>query len=111
MIEGEQILIEMNKGFAGVHERLGRIESSAATRHTGCLERFAGIEQDMAVKQATNGIKEKIHEKKEIKQDWVKAKKVAFETWLVRTALGCIIVGVITLIGKLLLGHIDVIVK
>jgi hypothetical protein len=96
----EQIIFKMNEGFEKLHERFNDIAKETATRQIGCSARFGAIEQQIAVKTAVNGIK-----------DIEKSRKVANQSWLVRTALGSIIVGVLVIIWKIFLGHIDLIIK
>ena len=100
MTDVEQILMEMQKGFGSVHSRINDLAQEAHERQLGCFKRFGAIDQAMAVKEAKNGITED-----------AKKKKVDSQTWLVRTGLGVIITGVLILIGKMFLGHIDVIIK
>ena len=100
MVDLEQLFVEMGKGFGKVHDRLNDMESKSAQRQINCGVRFSLIEQDIAVKKAVNDTEDKEANK-----------KANFQLYLVRTALGAIIIGVLLVLWKIFVGHIDQIVK
>jgi len=100
MTDTEQILLEMQKGFSDLHDRLTKISDAANARQINCSARFSGIEQTIAIRAAVNGVHET-----------VKKKRVDFQTFLVRGALSTIIIGMLAIIWRIFLSHIDVIAK
>jgi hypothetical protein len=100
MTDTEQILIEMSAGFGKLHERLNQMIGETASRQISCSNRFSAIERDMGIRTAVNGEKDK-----------AKVRKVDFQSFLVRSALASIILGIGVILWKIFLGHIDLIVK
>lgn len=100
MTDTEQIIFKMQEGFGDLHDRLNKISEEAHSRQITCSSRFSGIEQSIAIRAAINGVNE-----------GAKKKRVDFQTYLVRGALSTIIVGVLLIIWKIFVGHIDLIVK
>jgi hypothetical protein len=100
MTDAEQILLEMSKGFSSLYDRLGELATQASARQLNCHKRFSDIEQSVAVKSAINNVEDK-----------AKEKNSNFEIYLVRTALATVIAGVLVVIWKIFLGHIDLIIK
>ncbi len=100
MIDTDQILVRMDEGFSKLHERLNELAKESAIRQLGCAARFGNIEQQLAIKSAVG-----IVEKAGI------AKTEAFRSALQITVWGTIIVGILVIIWKIFLGHIDLIVK
>ena len=100
MTDTEQILIRMSDNFGKLHKRLDDFATETAARQLGCQKRFGEIEQKIAIRSAMNGVEDK-----------AKAKKVDFQSYLVRTALGTLIIGILIIIWKIFIGHIDLIVK
>ncbi len=100
MTDTEQILIKMGEGFGKIHDRLNILAGESAARQLGCQKRFGDIEKEIGIKSAVNGVEEK-----------VRARKIDFQSYLVRTALVTIIGGVLVIIWKIFVGHIDLIVK
>lgn len=100
MTDTEQIIFKMTEGFGVIHERLNVIVDQTTQRRMDCEGRFAQIEKEVAVKNAVNGVNDK-----------VKKGKVAFQSYLVRGSLMIIIGGILLIIWKIFIGHIDLIVK
>jgi hypothetical protein len=95
MTDTEQILIKMSEGFGKVHTRLDDVLAQASARQLLCQKRFGEIEKDLGIRSAVNGFKDK-----------ARAKKVDFQSYLVRIALGTLIVGMLSVIYKIFVGHI-----
>ena len=100
MTDTEQILLKMQEGFNDLHDRLTKISEAANVRQINCAARFSGIEQSLAVKAAVNGF-----------SDSIKKKRLDLQTYLVRGALSSIIVGILVIIWKIFVSHVDVIAK
>lgn len=100
MIDNDQILVRMDEGFGKLHDRLNIMAKEASLRQFGCANRMAEIEQDLAIITAVNGVNES-----------AKVGKVNFQSYLVRTALGTITVGVMVVIWKIFLGNINLVIK
>ena len=100
MTETEQIILEMGKGFGKIHDRLNAMAQETTARQLTCSARFSGIEQSIAIRSAVNGIEAE-----------TKKRKVDFQSYLVRGLLLSCLAGILIVIGKIFLGHIDLIVK
>jgi hypothetical protein len=96
----EQILFKMNEGFSHLHDRLNTIADQSSTQRLGCAKRFGEIELNLGIGTAINKEKEK-----------AKAVKVRLQSGLVLTVLSTITIGILVIIWKIFLGHIDLIVK
>jgi len=90
----------MNEGFEKIYERLNQMNQDTTARQLTCSARFSGIEQSIAIGRAINGI-----------HDDSKKRSRDFQSYLVRTMLGTIILGMLVVIWKIFVGHIDLIVK
>ena len=100
MTDTEQIILKMNEGFGKIHDRFNALAEQTTARQIACGARFSQIEQNIGIRTAVDNIKEN-----------GLRRKVDFQSWLVRGALAMIIGGMLVVIWKIFLGHIDLIVK
>ena len=94
MDNSERLLITMNEGFAGLHERLNDIVKEGAARQLRCAQKFSDIERGMAVKAALNGARETAEKSRS-----------EFQSWIVRGAMLATLIGVGAILWKIILLH------
>ncbi len=91
--EFETLMLEMNKGFDKVYDKVDGIRTDFSNHIPVCLDKFADINLRLSVRNAVNGEKQA---QEEIKRDWGQ--------WFVRLTMGSIAVGALVLLWKLLTG-------
>ncbi len=98
----QDISYQMHQGFEGLHikfdRRIDELRSDFIAHREPCLLKFAEVEKALAVKEATNGVKE-----------IALAKGVQLRSYLTRIALGAILIAILAACWKLFVGHIEMV--
>lgn len=89
---------KMDTGFSHIADKIDELRKEASKRQTDCDRRLRNVETEILIKKKINGFK--------AKED---KGKVAFWKYIIGSSIVVIITGMLVVLWKLFVSHIDII--